>query len=98
MAKKGGLGRGLDILFQDTGAGGGDEGVSTLRLAEIEPDKNQPRKAFDDTALSELAASITEHGVLQPIVVRPSPASQGTMGAIPSSRANAAGALRAWRA
>ena len=74
MAKKGGLGRGLDILFQDTGAGGGDEGVSTLRLAEIEPDKNQPRKAFDDTALSELAASITEHGVLQPIVVRPSPA------------------------
>lgn len=63
MAKKGGLGRGLDILFQDTGAGGGDEGVSTLRLAEIEPDKNQPRKAFDDTALSELAASITEHGV-----------------------------------
>ena len=47
MAKKGGLGRGLDILFQDTGAGGGDEGVSTLRLAEIEPDKNQPRKAFD---------------------------------------------------
>ena len=74
MAKKGGLGRGLDILFQDTGAGGGDEGVSTLRLAEIEPDKNQPRKAFDDTALSELAASITEHGVLQPIVVRPPPA------------------------
>ena len=74
MAKKGGLGRGLDILFQDTGADGGDEGVSTLRLAEIEPDKNQPRKAFDDTALSELAASITEHGVLQPIVVRPSPA------------------------
>ena len=60
--------------FQDTGAGGGDEGVSTLRLAEIEPDKNQPRKALDDTALSELAASITEHGVLQPIVVRPSPA------------------------
>lgn len=73
MAKKGGLGRGLDILFQDTGAAGGDEGVSTLRLAEIEPDKNQPRKAFDDTALSELAASITEHGVLQPIVVRPVP-------------------------
>lgn len=45
MAKKGGLGRGLDILFQDTGAGGGDEGVSTLRLAEIEPDKNQPRQS-----------------------------------------------------
>ena len=72
-AKKGGLGRGLDILFQDTGAGGADESTTTLRLAEIEPDKNQPRKSFDDTALSELASSIMEHGVLQPLVVRPSP-------------------------
>ncbi len=72
MAKKGGLGRGLDLLFQDTGAGS-EEGISTLRLAEIEPDRDQPRKAFDDSALSELADSIAEHGVLQPIVVRPSP-------------------------
>lgn len=74
MAKKGGLGRGLDILFQDTGAGGDDESASALLLAEIEPDREQPRKKFDDAALSELAASIGEHGVLQPIVVRPSPA------------------------
>ncbi|MEG0770220.1 MAG: ParB/RepB/Spo0J family partition protein [Ruthenibacterium sp.] len=75
MAKKGGLGRGLDSLFQDTSGAAGtpDEGISTLRVTEIEPDKDQPRKAFDETALSELAASITEHGVLQPIVVRPCP-------------------------
>lgn len=72
MAKKGGLGRGLDLLFQDTGAGS-DEGISTLRLTEVEPDEEQPRKVFDESTLSELADSIAEHGVLQPIVVRPSP-------------------------
>lgn len=73
MAKRGGLGRGLDVLFQDTGSGGGEENVATLPLSEIEPDKEQPRKKFDDEALAELASSIAEHGVLQPIVVRPSP-------------------------
>ena len=73
MAKRGGLGRGLDILFQDTGSGGGEENTTTLPLSEIEPDKEQPRKKFDDEALGELASSIAEHGVLQPIVVRPSP-------------------------
>lgn len=73
MAKKGGLGRGLDVLFQDTGSGTGEESTTTLPLSEIEPDKEQPRKKFDDEALSELSASIAEHGVLQPIVVRPSP-------------------------
>ena len=73
MAKKGGLGRGLDILFQDTGSGGSEESAVTLPLSDIEPDKEQPRKKFDDEALNELASSIAEHGVLQPIVVRPSP-------------------------
>ena len=73
MAKRGGLGRGLDVLFQDTGSGGGEENATTLPLSEIEPDKEQPRKKFDDEALNELASSIAEHGVLQPIVVRPSP-------------------------
>lgn len=73
MAKRGGLGRGLDVLFQDTGSGGSEENITTLPLSEIEPDKEQPRKKFDDEALNELASSIAEHGVLQPIVVRPSP-------------------------
>lgn len=72
MAKRGGLGRGLDVLFQDTGSGG-EESAATLPLSEIEPDKEQPRKKFDEEALGELASSIAEHGVLQPILVRPSP-------------------------
>lgn len=75
--KKGGLGRGLDSLFADTGSGMGAENVgdvNTLPLRDIEPDRDQPRKTFEDSALSELAKSIQEHGVLQPILVRPNPA------------------------
>ncbi|MBP8855673.1 MAG: ParB/RepB/Spo0J family partition protein [Oscillospiraceae bacterium] len=71
--KKGGLGRGLESLFQDTGSTAAAEGVTTLRIGEVEPDKNQPRKTFEESALQELASSIMEHGVLQPIVVRPAP-------------------------
>ncbi|MBQ8647873.1 MAG: ParB/RepB/Spo0J family partition protein [Oscillospiraceae bacterium] len=74
MAKnKGGLGRGLDSLFVDTlpAADESSGEVSTLPLRDIEPDKEQPRKVFEDEALAELAASIAEHGVLQPIAVRP---------------------------
>ncbi len=73
MAKKGGLGRGLDQLFLDTGAESESANGAALAVSEIEPDKNQPRRQFDETALAELAGSIAEHGVLQPIVVRPSP-------------------------
>ena len=68
--KKGGLGRGLESLFEETARDVGRE-VSTLPLRDIEPDKEQPRKDFSEEPLSELAASITEHGVLQPITVRP---------------------------
>lgn len=71
--KKGGLGRGLDSLFQDTGAQEQADGVQQISINEITPDKDQPRKSFDSTALSELASSIRDHGVLQPIVVRPAP-------------------------
>ncbi len=72
MAKKGGLGKGLDALFLDNDAQVG-EGLMSLRIAAIEPNKDQPRDRFDQTALSELADSIREHGVLQPIVVRSLP-------------------------
>ena len=72
-AKKGGLGRGLDSLFAESAAGQGSK-PSSLPLAEIEPDKNQPRKHFEPESLSELAESIRLHGVLQPIAVRPNPA------------------------
>lgn len=55
-------------LFGDNNIG--DEGVSTLRISEIEPNKNQPRKSFNNETLKQLADSITEHGVLQPLIVR----------------------------
>lgn len=76
-AKKGGLGRGLDSVFEETASVAQDDKdqVTSLRLTEIAPDKNQPRKHFDETALNELATSVLEHGVLQPIVVRPVPPS-----------------------
>lgn len=67
--KKGGLGRGLESLFEDAAQDVGGP-VSTLPLREIEPDKDQPRKDFDEQALSELADSIARHGLLQPIAVR----------------------------
>lgn len=52
---------------------GESEGVETLRLTDIEPNKNQPRKTFDADALKALADSISEHGVLQPLIVRSMP-------------------------
>ena len=73
MAKgKGGLGRGLESLFEDAAPSlESDAKIETLPLREIEPDPDQPRKTFDEEALGELAASIAEHGLLQPIAVRP---------------------------
>ncbi len=68
-AKKGGLGKGLDILFDENATE--EKGVVTLRLTEIEPNRKQPRTNFDEEALSELADSIQKHGLIQPIVVRP---------------------------
>ena len=66
---KGGLGVGLDALFSDNTS---DVQVKkTLRLSEIEPNRDQPRKTFSDEAITALAESIREHGVLQPILVRP---------------------------
>ena len=75
MAKgRGGLGRGLESLFEDAAPSlESDAKIETLPLREIEPDPDQPRKTFDEEALGELAASIAEHGLLQPIAVRPKP-------------------------
>lgn len=72
-AKKSGIGRGLDALFLETFE---DEkkpgGAEKLKTSLIDPKSGQPRKNFDPDALSELAASIAAHGVLQPILVRSS--------------------------
>lgn len=73
-AKKGGLGRGLDALFADNSI---EEIASTsavkLKIIDIEPNRDQPRKIFDEDALAELADSIAKHGVIQPLLVRPMP-------------------------
>lgn len=73
-AKKGGLGRGLDALFADNSI---EEIASTsavkLKIMDIEPNRDQPRKIFDEDALAELAYSIAKHGVIQPLLVRPMP-------------------------
>ncbi|MBR6902401.1 MAG: ParB/RepB/Spo0J family partition protein [Clostridia bacterium] len=71
-AVKKGLGRGLEGLFDENAAQ--NEGVVEIRLSEIEPNRNQPRKDFDEQTLESLAESIAEHGLIQPIVVRPTPA------------------------
>lgn len=68
MAKKSGLGKGVDALFFDNAV---EENTSLLSVNEIVPNKDQPRKHFDEAALLELADSIKEHGVLQPLLVRP---------------------------
>ena len=69
---KGGLGKGLDALFADNdGLFASEESPVTLKLSDIEPNPDQPRKLFDEEKLMELAKSISEHGLIQPILVSP---------------------------
>lgn len=71
MAKKlGGLGKGLNAIFIENDSED-NNGSVTLKISEIEPNRTQPRKDFDEKALSELAESISQHGLLQPLLVRP---------------------------
>lgn len=68
--KKGGLGKGLDALFLDNSTE--EKGGSvTVNINDIEPNRDQPRKDFDEEALKELSDSIALHGVIQPLLVRP---------------------------
>ncbi len=67
--KKGGLGRGFDSLFTENSVDSKD--TLELRISQIEPNRNQPRKVFDQDALNELAESIKKHGLIQPLLVRP---------------------------
>jgi ParB-like partition proteins len=68
--KRGGLGKGLDSLFNDNIIEESDS-ARTLRISELEPNRDQPRKEFDPAALAELADSIAAVGVIQPLIVRP---------------------------
>ena len=67
--KNTGLGRGLEAIFLDNTAEE-NGGVTMMRLSEIEPNPDQPRRDFDPEALSQLAESIATHGLIQPIIVR----------------------------
>lgn len=69
---KGGLGRGLEALFEDEPPIDESEEVKEIPLTDIRPNPYQPRKAFDEKSLAELANSIKENGVFQPIIVRQS--------------------------
>ena len=69
-SKKGGLGKGLEALFDENAVE--DQGKTiSLKITDIEPNRAQPRKNFDDASLAELSQSIAQHGVLQPLLVRP---------------------------
>ncbi|API88486.1 MULTISPECIES: ParB/RepB/Spo0J family partition protein [Marinilactibacillus] len=74
--KKKGLGRGIDALFDvpdfENEVSGDDERVELISLEEIRPNPYQPRRHFDESALNELAKSISVSGVLQPIILRQS--------------------------
>lgn len=74
MAKKTGLGKGLDALFASNVVEEEEvikegESVLNLKITEVEPNRNQPRKHFDEEALDELAESIKRYGLIQPIIV-----------------------------
>ena len=69
-AKKSGLGRGLSEIFMQNESEDQNSTV-TLKISEIEPNRNQPRQEFEPGALNELSDSIAQHGILQPLVVRP---------------------------
>ena len=87
MTKKTGLGKGLDALFgpssiineeqfsndneQDNNDQKEEKIIQTLKLIDIEPNRNQPRKKFDEESLDELSESIKQYGLLQPIIVTP---------------------------
>ncbi len=75
MSKQSHLGRGLDGLlptdFDNSLLLSSEERIQLIPVKQIEPNTDQPRKHFDQTALNEMANSITEHGVLQPIIISP---------------------------
>lgn len=69
MARKAGLGQGLDALMDDNALDSFPK--QTVRVSSIEPNKSQPRRDFDEASIAALADSIREHGLIQPLLVRP---------------------------
>ena len=83
---RGGLGRNFYEILDDNLIEEKKESIKTLRISDIEPRKDQPRKNFDEEALQMLADSIAIHGVLQPIIVRENSAFPGTYEIIAGER------------
>ena len=69
MAKKMGLGKGIDSLFSQETSVYPEGSIVELNITQVEPNANQPRKTFDDEKLEVLAESIRQHGLIQPIIV-----------------------------
>ena len=71
MTKNTGLGKGLDALLNNVVDETVQEGekVQNLKIIDVEPNREQPRRNFDEEALEELSNSIKEYGVIQPIIV-----------------------------
>ena len=87
MAKKpGGLGRDFFAILDDNITDMKEGTATTLRISEIEPRADQPRKEFDRAALESLADSVAAYGVLQPILVRQNPNFEGTFEIIAGER------------
>lgn len=87
MAKKpGGLGRDFYSILDDNIMGMKEGAATTLRISEVEPRADQPRKQFDREALQALADSIAAYGVLQPIIVRPNPNFEGSFEIVAGER------------
>lgn len=85
-SKQRGLGRGIYSLFDDNVIESKKDSVTTLRVSDIEPRSDQPRKTFEREALEQLADSIATFGVLQPIIVRANPLLEGTYEIIAGER------------
>ncbi len=68
--KRGGLGKGLSAIFMENESEDSSRTL-TLKISELQPNRNQPRREFDEKSLAELADSISQHGILQPLLVRP---------------------------
>lgn len=68
--KKRGLGKGLDAIFAENDTEERDSAIA-IKISDIEPNREQPRKDFNEAALAELADSISQHGILQPLLLRP---------------------------
>ena len=84
--KKSGLGRDFNSLFEDNFIDTKKNPAELIRISDIEPNPDQPRKTFDETELASLAASIAEYGLLQPILVAESGVLAGTYRIIAGER------------